>query len=488
MYFHQTIKLTLCGFLLSFTTVTLSANTDATSPNPDSEEAISLLEVPELTQEELLDKQKNLARWHMNAVMYDASADFLNPITWEETDSTESLGALMTDDPTAAFSAPVGISRFVIDLSDFYIIDRFNFKNFTAVGSVQLFYSDSLNTPDAKSWVAVDDPQSFDSEAVLSPTFTPFESRYLMVLLDITQPGDIGNMGAFGNLSLAEVKLGANKRDEDIAVDTSAKTNAKPVKFNYASAGADSRVTYVSSGVAGEANSMIDDDVESFYDFEGGDEESIVIVDLGEQREVNRVSMLFDSPPGEFDFFIVNKLPDDVQKAIDDAETGSNATNSNGSLSKPADDDMAMIYNNGRLEPLLLAQNGGGDAIGSIVSFTADAIFNTVQLPAGFFSSLTPTVQEAVTGSDERFRLDFSNLSGRFLIVRFTPSPGSPGGLRVYEISLMGDVSADDEHWTRLPIFQLIGGGSPLGDAPTKALSTSAPPPNVRPLPPPLSP
>lgn len=455
------------------------------------ETPISLLQVPEISQEELLDKQKNLARWHMGATLYDASEDFLNPITWQEADSTETMGVLMLDDPTGAFEVKPGEYRFVIDLTDFYNVTRFNFKNFTAKGSVQLYYSRSLDAPDANSWTKVAAPDEFTKNQVVSPKFQPFNARYIMVHLNITEAGLIGNMGAFGDLSVAEIRMNKQERDENLAANTARASDSKPVKYNYASAHSDSRVTYVSSGQANTAMSMIDDDVETFYDFDEGDEENIVIVDLSDQREVNSVSMLFESGPGEFDFYVVNTLPDDVQQVIDEQEK-QNRAKSEAMKGKPSkgEDDMAMIFNNGHWEPLLLAQNSAEDALGSLIGFAGDAIFSTVSLPGTFFSSISPTVKQTVSGSDERFRIDFSNLTGRFLIIRFTPEPGSGSTMRVYEVSLMGDIIADtdDPPVERVEAFSMFNPGSGSLDlAPPPSQILAPPVPSPAP-PPPISP
>jgi len=445
---------------------------------PDSLETIRLFEVPPPSREELLDHPKNLARWHMGATMYDASGDYLNPLNWQETDSTESMGALMTDDPTARYRVDPGTHRFVIDLGEFFTIERFNFKNFTARGRVELYFSESLEPPEGKAWREAAPPVALTQEEVISPKFTPFEARYLMAELDITQAGDIGNLGAFGNLSVAEVRLKEAKRDEDIATDATSATNRRPVKLNYASASADSRVSYVSSGQAPASIAMIDDDVETFYQFDD-EEENIVIIDLSQQRDVNSVSMLVDSGPGEFDFFVLNKLPDNIEKVIEEREKQLSESDP-----EPADDDMAMIFNQGRWEPLLLAQNG--DAIGGIVNFASEAIFATVQIPGDFFANLSPTVETTVNGSEERFRIDFANLQGQYLIIRFIPAPGS-GGVVIYEVSLMGDVPADDEYFEQIDVFQFAGDSLELGSEPTQPVVVPPPPPNVRP-PPPVSP
>lgn len=465
-----------------------SASADTTSadaPAPNKEK-LALIEVPDMTKEQMLDKQKNLARWHMGAILYDASENFLDPVTWQEADSTASMGSLMTDDPTAAFEVQPGEYRFVIDLGDFYRITRFNFKNFSSLGAIELFYSRSLEAPDGKGWKSAAPEEGFGFNEIVSPKFKAFEARYLMAHLTIEQAGIIGNMGAFGNLSVAEVKMREQKRDEDIAANTARSTDSKPVKFNYASVHADSSVSYVSSGQATQAVSMIDDDVESFYDFDASDEENIIIVDLSDQREVNSVSMLFESGPGEFDFYVVNKLPEDVQKLIEEREQQQQKKAASEKAPK-GDDDMAMIFNQGQWEPLLLAQNGD-DPLGSIVGFAGDALLTTISLPGDFFNNLSPTVEQVVDGSDERFRIDFSNLSGRYLIIRFVPAPSSGTTLRIYEISLMGDIIADDESPVeRITAFSLFTGPGTLAPPPTEILAPPTPPPAPRP-PPPVSP
>ncbi|MGE9297413.1 MAG: hypothetical protein ACQKBV_14110, partial [Puniceicoccales bacterium] len=194
--------------------------------------------------------------------------------------------------------------------------------------------------------------------------------------------------------------------------------------------------------------------------------------------------MLADSPPGKFDFYVVNKLPDDVQKTLQEMDQQNQSQNS----ATDAEDDMAMIFNNGRWEPLLLAQNGD-DALAGVIGFAGDALFASVSFPGDFFQSLSPTVEQQVDGSEERFRIEFSNLQGQFLIIRFTPTPGENGiPLRIYEISLMGDVSADDDIYERLPAFEFATGGMNLGSEPTRPVTVSAPPPNVRPPLPPAAP
>lgn len=475
-------------YMLASVAALLTAGLAVAEPSEASQPAkpkeLALIEVPGLTKEEMLDKQKNLARWHMGAILYDASENFLDPVTWQEADSTASMGSLMTDDPTASFEVQPGDYRFVIDLADFYRVTRFNFKNFTSLGAIELFYSRSLEAPDAKGWQTLAPLQSFGFNEVVSPEFVPVEARYLLVHLKIAQGGIIGNMGAFGNLSVAEVKMREQKRDENLEANTARSTDSKPVKFNYASVHSDSQVTYVSSGQANQAISMIDDDVESYYDF-NDEQESIIIIDLSDQREVNSVSMLFESGPGAFDFYVVNTLPDDVKKMIDEQEK-----NQQPKAATPKDkgeDDMAMILNRGQWEPLLLAQNGD-DPLGSIVGFAGDALFTTISLPGDFFDSLSPTVEQTVTGSDERFRIDFSNLSGRFLIIRFVPAPGSGTTLRIYEVSLMGDIIADDDGAVeRITAFSLFTGPGTLAPPPTEVLVPPAPPPTPRP-PPPVSP
>ncbi|WP_309398701.1 hypothetical protein [Cerasicoccus maritimus] len=453
-------------------------------------EDISLIEVPQATQEELLDKQKNLARWHMGATLYDASEDFLNPITWQEADSTETIGVLMLDDPTGAFHVKPGEYRFVVDLNDFFTVTRFNFKNFTAKGSVQLFYSRSLEAPDASAWKSAAEPDAFTRNQVVSPKFLPFEARYIMAHLIIEEEGLIGNMGAFGDLSVAEVRMNEQKRDENIAANTNRSTDSKPVKYNYASAHSDSRVSYVSSGDASQAIAMIDDDVESSYEFSPDDKENIVIVDLGDQREVNSVSMLFESGPGTFDFYVVNKLPDDIQQMLDEQTEQNNAKREalKAKPDKGENDDMAMIFNHGQWEPLLLAQNNVGDALGSVVGFAGDTIFSTIALPGEFFSSLSPTVEQTVNGSDERFRINFSNLTGRYLIIRFVPTPGSGTNMKVYEVSLMGDIIVQDDEppVDRIEAFSMFNPGSgslELAPPPQQILAPPIPAP-----PPPVSP
>lgn len=464
---------------------------------------IKLTQVQPITTRELLHKPKNLARWHMGAVLFSAHDGPVQPFNWRDADDGESAGLLIGDDPSAGLELTPDVYRFVIELNDYFLVDRYTFKNFNAVGSLQVYYANALVRSDSEEWKVLTDPIPFDSEGYISARFDEVDTKHLMVVFDIVETGSIGIFGIYGDMSLAETRIPRTREDaEEVVLEST--TPEETTKFNFGSIHGGSRITHINTDDTGSVESIIDDDVETSYQFPPDSKEDVVIVDMTEQQDVNRVSMLFESGPGVFDFYMTNDLPDDME--LIEGESAEEAPPAEASTSEvelidPDSEDMASIWEQEMLaqRPVLLAAQPGG--LGELLAIGAMLFAQDLQkvvLPQSFFENNEFAMQFEVDGSEGRFRADFETITTRYLIIRFLPDPNAPpgDGLRIFEIGLFGDVPEEKRRLVRVPVFEffensdvptdggesIVGGGgnAPIGGG--GGGDTPRPPPPVSPL------
>jgi len=475
---------------------TVQGGSAVENPSIAPTKGIEVSSIPPITTRELLNKPKNLARWHMGAVLFSAHAGPLQPFNWRDADNGESAGLLLGDDPSASLELTPDVYKYVIELNDFYLVDRFTFKNFNAVGSLQVFAANSLVRADSKEWKPLTEPIKFDQEGYVSARFDEVDTRHLMVIFDIVQTGSIGIFGVYGDMSLAETRIPRTREDAE-QVEMMETDPQNMTKFNFGSLHGGSRVTHVSQGDVEGVQNLIDDDVESFYQFPEDSEEDVMIVDMTEQHEVNRVAMLFESGPGVFDFYMTNDLPEDME-VIEETEGVVPGEADADAGEMPDSEDMASLWEQElrSARPMLLAARPGtlGEWLALSVLFAQEV--KRVRIPDSFFENNEFAMQFEVDGSEGRFRADFEAITTRYLIIRFKPAPGSSEGLKIFEIGLFGDVPEERRRLVRIPVFEFFEDASNTTDGdgnPTAGTSDGGnggfidggsprPPPAVSPL------
>ena len=93
-------------------------------------------------------------------------------------------------------------------------------------------------------------------------------------------------------------------------------------EFDWAKLQARARVVYVSSGPRTLSGRMIDDDLQTTFQFSESDETPTVIVELAKSARLHRVSTVFKAEEAKLDVFLLNELPKnmaDLQFAKPDA-------------------------------------------------------------------------------------------------------------------------------------------------------------------------
>ncbi len=428
----------------------------ATAPEKD----IQLSRVPGMTTREMLDMPKNLARWHMGAVLFVANDGPLQPFNWRDADDGQSAGLLLGDDPSAELDLIPDTYKYVMELNDYYLVRRFTFKNFTAIGTLQVFSAASLANSNSKEWKPLADPVKFSGEGYVSVRFDEVDTRHIMVVFDITTEGSIGIFGLYGDMSVAETRVPRTHQDAEQMVIAST-PDEDTTKFNFGSVSSGSKISHINKGDPSQVQNMNDDDVETSFEFPEDSTEDVMIIDLAEQQEINRVSMLFEAPPGVFDLFLTNDLPEGMKELEEPAD---GAAEEQPTAEAPAegsgDEEMAAdwqpVY---RPEMLLAASPGSLGEWLALAALAAGPDVTQVTLPKSFFDDNKHAMQFEVDGTIGRFRADFEIIEMRYMIIRFTPSAGNPpgsGGLKVFEIGLFGDVPEERRRVVRVPVFDFF--------------------------------
>ncbi len=270
------------------------------------QEGINLIEIAPATKADLSLTPKNLARWHMDTSLLVSEGDgLLKTISLEnEQDFEES--ALLGDDESITYRIAEGEKAFTLDLGDYFNLNRFFFDSHSAQGQVEIKVSNTLRYKDSNRWIAITEPIDFKSGESVNIVFPMIEGRFVRINFSIINEGEISSFGLFGETTVAETEI--RKSDEGIS-ERNVVEGVETITQDFASLHSGSNITHVSSGDLVDVNSMIDDDVLTSYDFAGGEKESVLVLDIDKQSDVDRISLILDAGRGKMDFYFLDELP-----------------------------------------------------------------------------------------------------------------------------------------------------------------------------------
>ena len=139
--------------------------------------------------------------------------------------------------------------------------------------------------------------------------------------------------------------------------------------------------------------------------------------------DINEISFDFESGPGSFKVYMFDTLPVELDY-LPESRQGSES-------------GITMIWNNGRLEPLLLASNGSMMAVAMNLpsAIKEEEGLNTV-IDDTTFEGLIPFINQEVSGTEGNIVLDIDNINANFLVVQFTPIAGSTSTINLQITSL----------------------------------------------------
>ena len=333
----------------------------------------------------------NLARGDLGARL-EVRAPKVKSTEKKTPEENQSAQALISDDAALTYPLLPGTTTVIVILSKIEVLNHFNFINFDAAGKYSLSVSSTKVGADAPGWRKVASGESFDAAQVVATDIGSVEARYVKIDFETERPGRISGLGLFGAPTIGTFQkkpLGTVFVAGSAGVGGfSSPGSPTNVYFDLANLDTGARVVALSrGGDLDSAQAMIDGNVESSFAFDATDPAPAVVVDFGVRRTINRLSCVYDAPPGRLDFYLVdNPYPKQEKRA-----------------------SIAYVDSPG-LEPV---SNESGEYSGRSGSGGRQAIYS---------------VNTAFQPGLNRLAADMAGQQGRFLVAEFHPVGSAPAG------------------------------------------------------------
>jgi hypothetical protein len=292
----------------------------------------------------------------------------------------DKASALLTGDPAASYALPAGTTTLLVALPQIENIGSIAFLNDGAKGSVTVATSNAKLPADSPQWhEAV--KQELSAEGI-DAKVGPSEAKYVRLTFNVSAPGKITGFGVY---STPQVSDFTRTRSSKVAADD--KTGSFGlISYNKADIHAKARALYVSSGSDMKtANNMIDDQPATTYSFAAGDGTPTTVIDLGKSSNVRRVSAAYSPRAGKMDFYVMQSLP----------------------------------------------KSKGAAAL-------SNAAPQTVTVDEATLGSMTPVGSFSDDGTQGRAAVDFPEVTGRYVMVRWNPAVQQDSSFTLAEVAALG--------------------------------------------------
>lgn len=354
-----------------------------------------LEKVPPLTVEQVSAYPQNLARYHMGARVEAAPRGL--PISnlllsTNSGDENAAEAALLCDDPTVGYALPLGKTTLLVSLSKIQNVGSISFLNTAARGEVSVAISNAKLPEDSPQWhIAI---QQQLSSAPVQARVGPSEAKYIRLTFNVTEAGRIYGLGVYSNAQVSEFTA---PRSRKLPVQDQSDSFAL-ISYNLTDLHARARALYVSSGDdPKQANNMIDGQATSSYSFAAEDGSPTALVDLGKASTLRRLAAVYSPQSGSIRFYVLQSLPRSI--ASDKTQP---------SLEVSAENSAAT-------------QTASG----------------TLKLDDAAWADLKPVGSVTDDGNRGRASIDFPAITGRYVMVRWTPA-AQQNGFSLAEVSAFG--------------------------------------------------
>ncbi len=218
-------------------------------------------------------------------------------------DQNTSVAALLCDDPTTGYKLPAGASSILVSLSNIENIQSVSFRNDGAQGDFTLAISSADVPSNSPAWHAAG--KNALSLGAVAAKIGPGEAKYVRLNFNVTRPGRIAAFGIYATPALSDFTM---PRPRKVSFAEESPSFAL-INFNFSDLHAKARALYVSSGDVTQANNMIDDQPATAYKFAIADAAPTAVIDLGQERNLSRLSAIYAAQPGSVDFYVLRSLP-----------------------------------------------------------------------------------------------------------------------------------------------------------------------------------
>ena len=204
---------------------------------------------------------------------------------------------------------PQGDTTFIVTLPQTSVLDRFDFvnENAEAQGELTIAVSNYQLPPNSSKWTKVDGAVAFTRKRVLNLSLVGVEARYMKLSFHVDKGG---NFAAQPIVSSAAAHLFGKVADKKITMAgfDFAERLPKGKMVDLAKLRANARIAELSSGNAQLATRMIDGSIHTTFRFSPDDKRPFVVVELGDQARLNRVTAVYTSMRGRLDVYLLDDL------------------------------------------------------------------------------------------------------------------------------------------------------------------------------------
>ena len=369
---------------------------------------VVLQKVPPLTVEQAPAYPENVARYHLGAEVEAAPQS--NPIaslqlSSRSEDNNAAEAALLCNDPTVGYALPSGTSTILVSLQKIENIDSISFLNKGAKGDVTIATASAKLPADSPQWK---EATKQDLSDAVQAKVGPSEAKYVRLTFNVTEPGRIAGFGVYSTPSVSDFTM---PRQRKMSVKDRSETFAL-ISYNLTDIHAKARTLYVSSGSdVKQANNMIDDQTATSYSFATEDGTPTTVIDLGKVCSLKRLSAIYSPRAGSIDFYVLQSLPGGGDNTVE--------------LNLPGD------------------ESGEKPATGPLPDSTPENMPKSLKMDDSAFATLKPVGSVTDDGTQGRASVDFPATSGRYVMVRWTPSAQQDSSFTVAEVAAFGDTGQD---------------------------------------------
>jgi hypothetical protein len=321
---------------------------------------ITLQKVPPLTVEQAPAYPENLARYEFGAQVEAAPQS--NPI------STLQLSSKSEDRNTAEAALLCGdptVGYALGNGTSTLLVSLAKVENIDSISFLNHGAKGEVTIATSNAKLPADSPQWHAAAQqeltsdVVKAKIGPSEAKYVRLTFNVSEAGRIAALGVYSTPTVASFAMPRTRK-----ADLDQSESFALITYNLTDLHAKARAMYVSSGAdIKQANNMIDDQPSTVYNFAAPDAAPTAVVDLGKVTKLRRISALYSPAHGTLDFYVLQSLPGSGQ--------GSSA--------------------------------------------------KTLQLDAAALAGLQPVGSVTDDGTG-RAAVDFPEASGRYIMVRWTPS------------------------------------------------------------------
>lgn len=232
-------------------------------------------------------------------------------IQWLSPDGrlTDVAANAVTPDGTLKCALPQGDTTFIISLPATSVLDRFDLvnENAEAQGELTIAVSNYELAPTSPKWVQVDGAVTFSRKRVFNLSLVGVEARYVKLSFHVERSGQVAAQPV---VLPNAAQIFHRVADQEITVagfDFAARL-PKGKMLDLAKLRANARIAELSSGSAQLASRMIDGSTRTTFHFDPKDLRPFVIIELGEEARLNRVTALYKSLRGRLDVYLLDDL------------------------------------------------------------------------------------------------------------------------------------------------------------------------------------